>query len=220
MALNVKKGRKMKSGTELIVVRHGETIWNADQRMQGHLDVPLNERGRRQAQAAAAHLAGERIDKIYCSDLERAVETADIIRDGRDVEMIRDRRLRELHMGTFQGMTQSEARTHHGDAWERFFIHDADYALPGGESRGQKQVEIAAFMEEVAVADTGLKLLVVTHGGILIAMLRHVLHIPPGHHFRVRIDNAGIQRFYHEKQTWFLVSWGEVGHLAAERKQE
>lgn len=203
----------MKQGTELIVVRHGETIWNVDKRMQGHMDVPLNEVGRRQARAVAALLQGERLDRIYSSDLQRAHETAEIIRNGREIEMRRDSRLREFHMGTFQGMTQKEAKEQHGDAWERFFIHDADYALPGGESRSQKQVQIASFMEEV-VSEPARKFLVVTHGGILIGMLRHVLHIPVSHYFRVRIDNAGVQRFYHEKGTWYLVSWGEVGHLA------
>ncbi len=207
----------MESGIELIAVRHGETEFNADRRMQGHLDVPLSVTGRVQAQAAAARLADEPIDKIYSSDLQRALETARIIREGREIELVTDLRLREFHMGTFQGMTLSEAREKHGDAWERFFIHDADFALPGGQSRNQKQVEIASFMEEVVRSQAGGRMLVVTHGGILIAMLRHVLGIPASHYFRVSIENTGIQRFRYKNETWQLVSWGEVDHLTVTR---
>ena len=207
----------MESGIELIAVRHGETDFNAERRMQGHLDVPLSETGRVQAQAAAARLADESIDKIYSSDLQRALETARIIREGREIELVTDLRLREFHMGTFQGMTLSEAREKHGDAWERFFIHDADFALPGGQSRNQKQVEIASFMEEVVRSQAGGRMLVVTHGGILIAMLRHVLGIPASHYFRVSIENTGIQRFRYKNETWQLVSWGEVDHLTVTR---
>ncbi|HNS74087.1 MAG TPA: histidine phosphatase family protein [bacterium] len=207
----------MESGIELIAVRHGETDFNAERRMQGHLDVPLSETGRVQAQAAAARLADESIDKIYSSDLQRALETARIIHDGREIELVTDLRLREFHMGTFQGMTLSEAREKHGDAWERFFIHDADFALPGGQSRNQKQVEIASFMEEVVRSQAGGRMLVVTHGGILIAMLRHVLGIPASHYFRVSIENTGIQRFRYKNETWQLVSWGEVDHLTVTR---
>lgn len=207
----------MESGIELIAVRHGETDFNAERRMQGHLDVPLSVTGRVQAQAAAARLADEPIDKIYSSDLQRALETARIIREGREIELVTDLRLREFHMGTFQGMTLSEAREKHGDAWERFFIHDADFALPGGQSRNQKQVEIASFMEEVVRSQAGGRMLVVTHGGILIAMLRHVLGIPASHYFRVSIENTGIQRFRYKNATWQLVSWGEVDHLTVTR---
>lgn len=207
----------MESGIELIAVRHGETDFNADRRMQGHLDVPLSVTGRVQAQAAAARLADEPIDKIYSSDLQRALETARIIHEGREIELVTDLRLREFHMGTFQGMTLSEAREKHGDAWERFFIHDADFALPGGQSRNQKQVEIASFMEEVVRSQAGGRMLVVTHGGILIAMLRHVLGIPASHYFRVSIENTGIQRFRYKNETWQLVSWGEVDHLTVTR---
>lgn len=207
----------MESGIELIAVRHGETDFNAERRMQGHLDVPLSETGRVQAQAAAARLADEPIDKIYSSDLQRALETARIIHEGREIELVTDLRLREFHMGTFQGMTLLEAREKHGDAWERFFIHDADFALPGGQSRNQKQVEIASFMEEVVRSQAGGRMLVVTHGGILIAMLRHVLGIPASHYFRVSIENTGIQRFRYKNETWQLVSWGEVDHLTVTR---
>jgi 2,3-bisphosphoglycerate-dependent phosphoglycerate mutase len=210
----------MKPGTELIVVRHGQTIWNVDQRMQGHMDVPLSEAGIRQAHAVAARLAAEHVDKIYSSDLQRARQTAEIIRGNRLLELVTDERLREIHMGSFQGLTLGEAQARHGDAWERFFIHDAEFALPGGQSRNQKQVEIAAFMQQVVGEDQGKQIVVVTHGGILISMLRHVLKIPASHYFRVRIDNAGIQRFYYEKETWILVSWGEVGHLLTARDKE
>ena len=208
----------MESGTELVALRHGETEFNTVRRMQGHLDVPLSAAGREQARLVAARLADEPIDKIYSSDLQRALETARTIRGCRGIDLVTDVRLREFHMGTFQGLTLSEAKERHGDAWERFFIHDPDFALPGGQSRNQKQVEIAAFMEDVVRTEPGRRLLVVTHRGILIAMLRHVLGIPPSHYFRVSIENTGIQRFLYRNENWHLISWGEVDHLTVTRE--
>ena len=94
----------------LILVRHGETEWNAQRRYQGHSDVPLSALGRRQAARAAERLAALKIDAVYTSDLGRALETAEIIAEQRGLEVCAEPRLRELNFGVFEGLTFDEAQ--------------------------------------------------------------------------------------------------------------
>jgi len=96
--------------TTLLLVRHGETNWNAERRWQGHADVPLNDRGRKQARTLAEQLAGERIDVIYTSDLSRARDTADAVGARLGVEVVVDPDLREIDAGAIEGLTAEEAR--------------------------------------------------------------------------------------------------------------
>lgn len=95
----------------LCLIRHGETSWNVERRLQGHLDVPLNEAGRRQACLSAAALAGQSFSALYCSDLGRAHETARWIAEALGLDPVPLESLRERHYGAFQGLTYDEART-------------------------------------------------------------------------------------------------------------
>src|SRR3569623_193897 len=94
--------------TELLLVRHGETDWNAEGRLQGHTDRPLNDHGRRQAKEVAERLAGEGADAIYASDLLRAKETAEIVGERRGVPVVVDADLREKNWGNWEGLTGDE----------------------------------------------------------------------------------------------------------------
>jgi len=102
--------------TTLLLVRHGETDWNAERRWQGHADVPLNERGREQARALAEQLAGESVDAIYSSDLSRARDTADILGARLDVPVVVDADLREIDVGPVEGLTAEESAAF--DGWQ------------------------------------------------------------------------------------------------------
>ncbi|RYR28515.1 hypothetical protein Ahy_B01g052657 [Arachis hypogaea] len=117
---------------EIVVVRHGETAWNADGRIQGHLDVELNEAGRQQAAAVADRLSREpKISFIYSSDLQRAYETAQIIasRCG-GLEVIKDSDLRERHLGDLQGLIYREAAKTHPIAHKAFSSRNEDQEIP------------------------------------------------------------------------------------------
>ena len=135
--------------TTLLLVRHGETDWNADGRLQGHTDRPLNEYGRRQARELASRLAGEGADALYASDLARARETAEIVGVELGLPVVLDADLRERNWGTWEGLTPSER-----DAVEF-----------EGESHEEHRERIMRAVRRIAERHPGQRVVVVTHGG-------------------------------------------------------
>jgi broad specificity phosphatase PhoE len=182
---------------ELICVRHGRTGWNVDRRFQGQTDIPLDDRGRAQAQAVAASLRGEAFDLAVSSDLGRAVETAQtILREHPGTPLRLDRDLREMAFGTWEGLTW--AQIVEGDAelaLEREH-RPRSYAPPQGESfdllveRTQRAIE-----RIVAELPDGGRALVVTHAGILHALLPVILGQDEGEALQVRFAPASVSRF-------------------------
>jgi uncharacterized phosphatase len=149
--------------TTILLVRHGETDWNAEHRVQGHTDRPLNERGRAQAHALAQQLAGEPLDAVYASDLSRAYETARIVADTHSLPVEALPELRERDFGTWEGLTDEEIL-------ERF--PDTRTGGPWGdaETRDELETRILAAMGRVVARHPGGRVLVVTHGGPLRVM--------------------------------------------------
>jgi broad specificity phosphatase PhoE len=151
--------------TAILLVRHGETDWNRERRIQGHSDTPLNETGRAQARALAEELADERLDAVYCSDLLRAHETARIVaeRKGLDVAAIRD--LRERHFGTWEGLTDEEVFARFPQAYE------GPSGWGDGETREEMAERVFGALARIAKAHPHGRVLVVSHGGPLRAVL-------------------------------------------------
>jgi broad specificity phosphatase PhoE len=137
--------------TTLLFVRHGETDWNAEGRLQGHTDRPLNDVGRRQAKAVAERLAGEGADAVYASDLSRAKETAEIIGEQLGLTVVIDPDLREKNWGNWEGLT--------GD--ERVFV---EYV---GEATIDHRTRVLAAVDRIVQRHPGQRIVVVTHGGSL-----------------------------------------------------
>jgi uncharacterized phosphatase len=164
--------------TELLLVRHGETDWNAELRVQGHADPPLNARGREQARALVESLRGEHIDAIYSSDLARARETAEIVGAALSLEVYLDSGLREFDTGNWTGLTRDEIRARFG----------ADHRHDG-ETREQLIARVRAALERIRDAHPGERVLVVSHGG----PLRWTLHSAGGELLE-RIENCGVYR--------------------------
>lgn len=135
--------------TVLLLARHGETDWNAEGRLQGHTDRPLNDDGRRQAQALAERLAGERVDAVYASDLARARETAEIVAAQLSLPVVLDPDLRERNWGTWEGLKPSERGR-------------VEFA---GETPEAHRGRIVAAIERIADRHPGGRVVVVTHGG-------------------------------------------------------
>jgi broad specificity phosphatase PhoE len=137
--------------TELLLVRHGETDWNAEGKLQGHTDRPLNEYGRRQAQALADKLAGESIDAVYASDLSRARETAEILGEKLGLTVAVDPDLREKNWGNWEGLTSDE----------RLHIE-----FDGETSEAHRDRTLSA-VQRIVERHPGERVVVVTHGGSL-----------------------------------------------------
>ncbi|KAJ7944402.1 phosphoglycerate mutase-like protein 4 [Quillaja saponaria] len=199
---------------EIIVVRHGETAWNADGRIQGHLDVELNEAGRQQAAAVADRLSKEsKISIIFSSDLQRAYETAQVIAISCGVlEVVKDPDLRERHLGELQGLAYREAAKLNPKAYTAFSSHSAEQEIPGGgESLDQLYQRCTSALERIGRKHQGERVVVVTHGGVIRTLYKRAC---PNGRSGGKILNTSVNIFHlHTGDKWTLKAWGDVSHL-------
>jgi probable phosphoglycerate mutase len=200
----------------LVLVRHGETAWNVEGRIQGHLDIPLNPLGEAQAQAVGKRLAREKFSSVYASDLMRALCTARPAVSEPDDTIVKDPRLRERHLGVLQGLTGHEAREMYPAAWQAFKSRDPELPLPGGESLGEFSRRVSSFLEDMAKKHAGDRILAVTHGGVLDAAYRHALGMPLSLARDFPIYNASVNILCHDLRGWRIQSWGDISHLPQE----
>ncbi len=203
----------------ICLVRHGETAWNAERRLQGHSDVPLNSVGEAQARATAGQLAGLQFDAIYTSDLVRARRTAQACATVLGMTEIPEPALRERHFGRFQGLTYDEARERHPEAYQRFEARDTGYDFDGGESLEQFYARICTAIRDIADRHPGGQLLVVAHGGVLDCINRMVrgLELQPQRDFL--IPNAALNWVRRDDTGWTIEAWAQQAHLEATRDE-
>lgn len=204
------------SETILTLVRHGETQWNAEGRIQGHLDIPLNTTGLAQAAAIGERLGGEAFDAILSSDFERALQTARPIVRHSEQTLVRDARLRERNLGVLQGLTGEEAAIRQRDAWGALKARNPEAPLEGGETLAGFSRRIVGLIEELLRTHEGSRLLLVTHGGVLDAAYRHATGMPLNTPRDFPIYNASINVLRHRGGVWTIESWGDVSHLPEE----
>jgi probable phosphoglycerate mutase len=200
--------------TRVILLRHGQTQWNAEGRYQGQLDSPLSSEGLSQAAALAARMAKERFSALYTSDLGRAHQTAQIIarQTGHDLGI--EVRLRERHLGIFQGLLETEIRQRYPREHRRWEEGDPDYVIPGGESARQHFTRSLSCLEELAQSHFGERIVIVTHAGVLEVLLQHTLGISTQGPRRYKRRHASWNLFSYRDHHWFLETWGDLSHLA------
>lgn len=201
--------------TRLCLVRHGETEWNAARRIQGHIDIDLNETGLRQADAAGCWLKTAGIVALYSSDLKRAWVTAQRIGGQLGLQPQAVRELRERCYGIFEGLTYDEAQRNHPQAYAAFEGRNADYDFENGESLRLMFERVTKALTGIVAAHPGGNVVVVVHGGVLDIINRFVrgnsLETPRD----FLIPNAGINWISFDGTRWSLDSWGETAHLEA-----
>ncbi|RYF79982.1 MAG: histidine phosphatase family protein [Comamonadaceae bacterium] len=202
--------------TRLLAVRHGETLWNADGRLQGHLDIPLNDQGLWQAERTGAALADEPIGAIYSSDLQRAWQTAQAIAQAQPQPVVvqADERLRERAFGEFQGRLFTEIEAERPEDARRWRQRDPDFApAGGGESLVQFRERVITAATELAARHPGTLVLLVAHGGVMDLLYRAAtsqeLQAPRTWELR----NAAINRLLWTPQGFSLVGWNDSAHL-------
>lgn len=203
----------MTRATRVIAVRHGQTEWNVQARIQGQGDSDLTEAGRAQARSIAERLSRERFDAIVSSDLGRAAATAQAISESAGKPVVLDARLRERHFGVGEGMTYDEVDRAYPGAFARIRNVDPDFVIPGGESRRHFHQRVCAAFDSLAAAHAGRTIVVVTHGGVLATFFRHVHDIPLDVAHPIAITNASYNMLACDAGKWSVVTWSDNAHL-------
>lgn len=207
--------------TEILLIRHGETAWNAVRKLQGHLDIPLNAEGCRQAKALAAGLQQEKLAAIISSDLQRAMQTAGEIARLQGLPTHIDAALRERCFGDFEGKLYSELPEIYPEEYAHWRLRDPDFHFPAklddakniGESIREFQQRTVDCIEIYAKQFTGQKIALVAHGGVLECAYRAAMNLPLDAERTITIFNASINRFSYQDGRLSLISWGDIGHL-------
>ena len=198
---------------KILLVRHGQTSYNLEKRYQGQRDVPMTPFGRDQAKATAVRLAGERLDRVYASDLGRAMETAAAIATAQGLPVLREPRLRELDFGTWEGLTHEEIRRRDPDTLRRW-LSDPKRTVPrGGESLEHLCGRVALLLDELRILPEAETILLVSHGGTLRCLLCVALDIDGGRTWQLRIDSCSLSEIYLYEQGAILNHWNDGTHL-------
>jgi len=201
--------------TRICLVRHGETAWNTERRIQGHIDIGLNETGLRQAALAGRWLRDAGIAAIYGSDLTRAWVTAQTIAAALGLVPVVVPEMRERCYGIFEGLTYAEAKARYPEAYVAFETRNPDYAYENGESLKGLFARVTGRLKEIAAAHPGQNVVVVSHGGVLDIVNRFVRGSPLETPRDFLIPNAGINWIATVDGRWTLETWGDTSHLEA-----
>ncbi len=203
--------------TRIIAVRHGETDWNASARIQGHMDIPLNDKGRWQAQQAAQSLvADEVVTAVYTSDLARAHATASAIAQAFELNVISDTRLRERGFGRYEGQTFEDLERQWPADIARWRARDPSWAPPGGESLLALGTRIREVTDALARRHPGEQIVLVAHGGVLDMLYRFATHQEVNTQRSWALGNASINRLLWTPEGMRIVGWSDTRHLEAE----
>ena len=199
--------------TEVILIRHGETDWNLQGRFQGQIDVPLNAAGALQAERLATRLAADPHDAFYSSDLLRARQTAAPLAAAwrREAEPVAG--LREQNFGVLEGLDVPTIKARHPELWARWLEHEGDFELPGGESLVQFHRRVLDTVRTLAEAHAGMRLALMTHGGVLDMLWRAALGLPITGLRRCEIPNTGLNRLRWQHGTLVIERWADADHL-------
>ncbi|HYH42008.1 MAG TPA: histidine phosphatase family protein [Burkholderiales bacterium] len=202
--------------TEILLIRHGETVWNQQGRMQGQNDSPLTPNGLQQARLLGRRMKDVSFSALYSSDLGRAHQTARCIADASGHDVISDAGLRERHFGIFEGLTNTEIKQRHPEDYELFAKRDPQFAMEGGESANQFRDRVVSTLDAIAQRHEGETIVVVSHGLVLDAIYRTAcrmeLHVARG----FPLLNCSVNTFRRGPEGWLAVSVCDVTHLSSD----
>lgn len=200
--------------TRLLLVRHGETIWNYTSRYQGHTDIELSETGREQARLLAKRLNEEKVKAVYSSDLKRAFETACIIASPHNLPVKVTKELREINFGAWEGLTYQEIMEQYKDLASEWYRYPGKVRIPGGENfQDLKERAYNTILELAHQNDPGT-IMVVAHGGTIRAIICGLLDIDLNHAFQIRQDNTALNIIEYNHGGYIVLSLlNGVSHL-------
>lgn len=214
----------MMQATRVLAMRHGETAWNVETRIQGGLDIGLNEKGRKQAERLGAALAKSHVEQpiaaIYSSDLWRAYDTALSISKATGVAVISSEGLRERGFGFFEGKTYAEIGEKWPDMAARWRARDPDFCPEGGESLRMFRERILSVTHEMAARHAGEQIAIVAHGGVMDVLYRAATGLDIQATRTWMLGNAVINRLLWVPTTFSLVGWNDAAHLEEDALNE
>jgi probable phosphoglycerate mutase len=199
--------------TRVCLIRHGETDWNVEKRIQGHTDIPLNETGQAQALAMAFNAAHQRFHAIYSSDLVRTLETAKGLAQREDMEVILLPQLRERHYGLFQGITAEQGARLYPAAYAHYLARDLDYDFETGESLRMFAQRVEDAIDWLVRHHSGQTIAAVSHSGVLDVVYRRATGRPLSTPRDFVIPNCALNWFHFDGHGWHLESWADRHHL-------
>jgi probable phosphoglycerate mutase len=199
--------------TRFCLIRHGETDWNSEKRLQGQIDIDLNATGEAQARAVGPRLTGQSFAAAYSSDLRRAWRTAQIATAGLDLALSPAVTLRERHFGVLQGVTSQEASLRHPQAHGHHLARTPDYDYETGESLNAFAARVMSGLEEIAALHAGSNVLAFTHGGVLDVVYRAATARSMEAPRDFSLANAAFNWVEHRDNRWLVISWGDCRHL-------
>ena len=200
----------------LMLVRHGETEWNAQRRYQGQSDVPLSEFGKWQAELVAVRLAEQKIDAVYASDLKRAWGTAQVIAEKSGLDITSEPRLRELKFGILEGLTFDEAQEQYPEmlaAW----LDDFHQTPEGAETIDMFNTRVVSLLDDLKNKHDEQTVLLVAHGGPLSELLRVILELSPEKRWYLELENASLSEVLIAEEYVSLKRLNDTCHLALSR---
>ena len=202
--------------TEILLIRHGETDWNVEKRLQGHTDIDLNREGVRQATALGRALLDEPLDAIFSSDLKRAFGTAQGIAIPRGMSIQLDKGLRERCFGAFEGLNHPEISDRFPEDYAAWKRRDIDARYPQGEFHAETLREFSnrAVDAITTLAGAYRKVAIVTHGGVLDSVYRRAKNMGYEHPRDFDVLNASINRVTWDGANFQILKWADVAHLS------
>jgi probable phosphoglycerate mutase len=213
----------MPGATRIIAVRHGETDWNVDTRIQGQLDIGLNDKGRWQAQRVAQALAEESLDAVYSSDLLRAYATAQAIAAAQTpapLAVQTHKGLRERGFGKFEGHTYAAIEAQWPEESRLWRIRDPEFAPDGGESPLQVMARVGQAVQDIAERHPNQQIVLVAHGGVMDMLYRLATQQTVSAARSWELGNTAINRLLWTPEGLTLVGWSDTRHLDGEQRDE
>lgn len=204
----------------LLLVRHGETLWNRERRFQGFSDTPLSERGLRQARALAKGLRDRPLAAVYASDLNRAKATAETIAREQGLEVRVDARLREMNQGRLEGKALEDLLREYPGLLERWLAEPGEVRMPGGESLRCAQERAWEVVQEIRAAFPEGTVVLVGHNLCLLTVICRAVGLDLNHFRRLRIENASITEILFSGTEPVLLRLNDTSHLEEETQED
>jgi 2,3-bisphosphoglycerate-dependent phosphoglycerate mutase len=197
----------------LLLVRHGQSTWNHEHRIQGQLDPPLSEAGRRQAERLGRRLVGRQFSGFYSSDLARAIETSMVIGEAIGIEPTPMSELREIYLGEWEGLNTDDLALRFPQAWASWTKEPNWDLVPGGEGSAQFEARVDGAVDSIFKRHEQGDVLVVTHGGVIQIALHRVVGRPGRGIFPFRIQNASMTVIERRNGRLVVSGVNDIGHL-------